>query len=163
MRKRVTVENSNRTKCNMWCRWATEVGSLHSAAFLSDRFHNIPTWRREGLRIRTWVPLSYWSMVHLLPPPPYAATQHPAYGIAASAAISRVNLITQQIPFRPLEKTEKNERGSLFIIILLGWWRWRRSHWWRQEEMAPFCRLGPSDNCNTALSVTVSLSEYELG
>jgi hypothetical protein len=60
-------------------------------------------------------------MVHLLPPTPHAATQHPAYGIAASAAISRANLITlQQILFRPLQKTEKNERGSLFIIILLG-------------------------------------------
>lgn len=158
-KKRIIAENSNQTKCrwNMWCRWATEAGSLHSAAFLSDRLHNIPTRRRNGLRNRTWVPRSYWSIVHLLLPSPHAATQHTAYGIAASAAISRFNLITQQIPFRPLQKTEKNERGSLFIIILLGWWRWR------QEEMAPFCRLGPLDNCNTALSVTVSLSENELG
>jgi hypothetical protein len=59
-------------------------------------------------------------MVHLLPPPAHAATQHPAYGIAASAAISRVNLITlNKFPSGRWRRLRKMNEDRFLLLFYL--------------------------------------------
>jgi hypothetical protein len=119
---------------NMWSLRANKTGNSYCAAFLADMLQNIPAGGESGRGSKQSFVLIYGKQSSL-----WRTIQHRTYGIAASAAISRVNLITpNKFPSgRCRRRREMNVSWFLLFYLGGGGWKWR--HWWRQE-MAPFNR-----------------------